>query len=101
RVSVVGDKLMVEGDGLSDGDRERISELARRYPQLVDLTGQVGWDRMVLLDVQVVEVPRSHLRELGLRWSASALGGVQAGAAWDAGTRRLLDRPGEAPVPVP
>src|SRR5690606_29895930 len=41
RVSVVGDKLMVEGDGLSDGDRERISELARRYPQLVDLTGQV------------------------------------------------------------
>src|SRR5690606_6158574 len=54
-VSPVGDKLVVEGDELSDRDRDRISALAQRYPQLLDFTGQVGWDRMVLLDVQVVE----------------------------------------------
>lgn len=59
RVSVVGDKLVVEGDDLSDGDRERVAALSKRYPQLLDFTGQVGWDRMVLLDVQVVEVPRT------------------------------------------
>src|SRR5690606_7780265 len=69
RLSAVGDKLVVEGDDLSDADRERISELAKHYPQLLDFTGQVGWDSMVLLDVQVVEVPRIQLQELGLRWN--------------------------------
>src|SRR5690606_38522598 len=54
RSSVVGDKLIIEGDDLSDADQARIAELARRYPQVVDFTGQVGWDRMVLIDVQVV-----------------------------------------------
>lgn len=101
KVAVVGDKLVIEGDELSDGDRERIAELAKRYPQLLDLTGQVGWDRMVLLDVQVVEVPRAKLRELGLRWGASPSGGLHAGIAWDSGSTRVSERPGETLVPVP
>lgn len=101
RISIVGDKMVVEGDDLSDGDRERVAELSKRYPQLLDFTGQVGWDRMVLLDVQVVEVPRTVLQELGLRWSAPAEGGVNAGLAWDGGSKRLADRPGETTVPIP
>src|SRR5690606_6481522 len=36
RVSAVGDKLIVEGDDLSDADRERLAQLGERYPQLVD-----------------------------------------------------------------
>src|SRR5690606_29496344 len=61
RSSIVGDKLIIEGDDLSDADQARIAELAKRYPQVVDFTGQVGWDRMVLIDVQVVEMPRSSM----------------------------------------
>lgn len=99
-ISVIGDKLVVEGDDLSDDDRERVGELAKRYPQMLDFTGQVGWDRMVLLDVQVVEVPRAQLQELGLRWSTGSSGGLNAGLAWDGGSRRLDDRPGEAPIPL-
>src|SRR5690625_1106562 len=76
QVSPVGDKLLVEGDDLSDADRERLLALQQRYPQLLDFTGQVGWDRMVLLDVQVVELPRSYLRELGVRWDAATAGGL-------------------------
>lgn len=94
RVSEVGDKLLVEGESISDGDRERISALARQYPQLMDFTSQVGWDRMVLLDVQVVEVPRSRLRELGVQWNPAAQGGVNAGLIWDGGSKRLAGRPG-------
>lgn len=100
RLTVVGDKLVVEGDDLSDGERERVAELAKRYPQLLDFTGQVGWDRMVLLDVQVVEVPRITLSELGLRWSAASEGGLNAGMAWDGGSNRLMDRPGETVLPL-
>lgn len=100
-VSVVGDKLLVEGDDLSDADRERVLALSKRYPQMLDFTGQVGWDRMVLLDVQVVELPRAHLQELGVRWDTVSTGGANAGLAWDGGSKRLLDRPGETVVPIP
>lgn len=70
RVTPAGDKIIVEGDDLSDDDKARVAELAKRYPQLVDLTGQVGWDQMVLFDVQVVEIPRSQVQEFGFRWGA-------------------------------
>lgn len=96
----VGEKLLVEGDDLSDSDRQRVVELSKRYPQLLDFTGQVGWDRMVLLDVQVVELPRNHLHELGIRWNSASEGGLNAGLSWDGGSRRLLDRPGATVVPA-
>ncbi len=99
-VSAVGDKLVVEGDDLSDADRLRVAELARRYPQLLDFTSTVGWDRMVLLDVQVVEVPRLLARELGLRWAPASEGGINVSAAWDSGSTRHADRPGQTVVPI-
>nr|WP_257216516.1 pilus assembly protein N-terminal domain-containing protein [Allopusillimonas soli] len=97
RITATGNKIVVEGDDLADEDRQRIAALASRYPQLVDLTGQVGWEPMVLLDVQVVELPRSQLRELGLRWSSPLAGGVRTGMAWDRGAAHLGASPGETP----
>ncbi len=95
--AIVGDKLIIEGDNLSDADQARIADLAKRYPQVVDFTGQVGWDRMVLIDVQVVEMPRSRMRDLGVRWDPGSTGGVNAGAVWDAASSpAILARPGAA-----
>jgi pilus assembly protein CpaC len=66
---------------------------------VLDFTGKVGWDRMVLLDVQVVELPRSRLSELGVRWDSVTRGGLTAGWALDAAASgRLSERPGESPV---
>ncbi|NYT64978.1 pilus assembly protein N-terminal domain-containing protein [Alcaligenaceae bacterium] len=101
RVSTVGDKLLVEGENLSDSDRQRVLELAKRYPQLLDFTSQIGWDRMVLLDVQVIEVPRARLQELGVRWSPSSSGGINAGLSWDGGSKRLVERPGDTVLDLP
>ncbi|WP_322994901.1 type II and III secretion system protein family protein [Castellaniella sp.] len=100
KITTLGDKLLIEGDELSDADRQRLSELGRRYPQLLDFTGSVGWDQMVLLDVQVVEVPKSLVRELGLRWGTQPDGGLQTGLGWDGGSRRFADRPGESVLPL-
>ena len=61
RSTVVGDRLIIEGENLSDSDQAKISRLAQRYPELLDFTSQVGWDKMVLLDVQVIEIPAAHL----------------------------------------
>lgn len=95
RSMVVGERIVIEGEDLADSDQARIAALAQRYPEVVDFTSRVGWDRMVLLDVQVVEVPRSRLREWGVRWDGSSQGGLTGGLAWDAAGSGILSRPGE------
>ncbi len=96
--AMVGGRIVIEGDDLSDDDRARVAALAQRYPEVVDFTGQVGWDNMVLLDVQVVEIPSSRLREFGVRWDGVTQGGLNAALAWDAGARGRMARPGNQVV---
>ncbi len=80
KTSIVGDKVIVEGDGLADADMLKIEQLEKRYPQIVNFTNKVGWEQMVFMDVKVVEFPRSELKEIGLKWGA--VGGTTFGAIW-------------------
>ena len=85
RTSIIGDKVIVEGDALSDLDIAKIDELAKRYPQVVNFTNRLGWEQMILMDVKVVEFPVSELREIGVKWGAT--GGAAIGAIWGPGSR--------------
>jgi pilus assembly protein CpaC len=80
KATVVGDKVIVEGDDLTDADRDKVTELAKRYPQIVNFTSPVGWEQTVMMDLKVVEIPRSELRDLGLKWGTA--GGAAVGAIW-------------------
>lgn len=80
KVSIVGDKVIVDGDNLSDAELSKIEKLEKRYPQIVNFSNQIGWEKMVFMDVKVVEFPKSELRELGLRWTAA--GGATLGSIW-------------------
>ena len=80
KATVVGDKVIVEGDTLSDEDRDKVAEIAKRYPQIVNFTSPIGWEQMVMMDVKVVEFPKTELKEFGLKWSA--MGGASIGAVW-------------------
>lgn len=95
KATVLGEKVIVEGERLSDADRERVQLLAKHYPQIIDMTSQIGWDQMVLLDVQILEIPRNFLQELGVSWQSNTVGGFNAGVVWDSVGRNLLERPGE------
>ncbi len=97
---IVGDKIVIEGEDIADADQVRIAALASRYPDVIDFTSQVGWDRMVLLDVQVIEIPTSRMQELGIRWDSASGSGMHTGLAWDAGSARVDQRPGEAGLGV-
>jgi len=62
--SIVGNQVVIEGENLSESDRSKIRSILKRYPDVMDLTSQIGWDSMVLLDVQVLEIPATRMREL-------------------------------------
>lgn len=85
KASVIGDKVIVEGDALSDADLSRIELLSTRYPQIVNFTNRLGFEQMVMLDVKVVEFPTTELRELGLKWGTT--GGIAVGGIWSPLTR--------------
>lgn len=80
KASVIGDKVIVEGDNLADLDIAKIEELSKRYPQIVNFTNRLGWEQMVIMDVKVVEFPINELREIGLKWAAA--GGAVVGGIW-------------------
>ena len=85
RASVIGDKVIVEGEELSDLDLAKVEVLAKTYPQIVNFTNRLGWEQMVLMDVKVVEFPVNELREIGLKWSAA--GGAGVGGIWGPASR--------------
>lgn len=85
KTSIIGDKVIVEGDGLADIEILKIDELAKRYPQIVNFTNRLGWEKMILLDVKVVEFPVNELREIGIKWNAT--GGAAVGGIWGPVTR--------------
>lgn len=80
KAAVIGDKVIVEGDNLSDRDLAKVGELAKRYPQIVNFTNQVGWEKMIVMDVKVVEFPTTALKEIGLKWGTT--GGVTLAGIW-------------------
>jgi pilus assembly protein CpaC len=94
KVSKAQDKIVIEGSNLSDQDRARVAQIVARYPDVLDLTGAVGWDRMVLLDVQVIELPSTRIDELGLRWNTGSAGNIYGGFAWDGSPQAVISRPG-------
>ncbi len=74
RARLVGDKIVLEGNNLSEEQAGRLAEIARRYPQIVNLVGRVGLERMIAMDVRMIEIKREVLQNLGVKWNGSAQG---------------------------
>lgn len=74
RARIVGDKVVLEGSELSEEEATRLGEIARRYPQVVNLISRVGLERMIEMDVRMVEIRRDLLEDLGVRWNGSMQG---------------------------
>ncbi len=74
RARIVGDKVVLEGNELSEEEATRMTEIARRYPQIVNLISRVGLERMIEMDVRMVEIRRDRLDDIGVRWSSSMQG---------------------------
>jgi pilus assembly protein CpaC len=92
RVGLVGERVVIEGDQPSVAQAARLRTLMETYPTLVNLVGEAGRERMIAMDVRMVEVKRSALENIGVRWDSSAsgpsfgiLGDVHRGSAFNPG----------------
>jgi pilus assembly protein CpaC len=74
RTRLVGDKVVIEGANLTEEGSMRVAEIARRYPQVVNLVGRVGLERMITMDVRMVEIRRDALQNIGVQWNTTAKG---------------------------
>jgi Flp pilus assembly secretin CpaC len=73
-VRALGDKIIVDGTDLSESQLFKLGELSKHYPQVVNLTAfqkDRAWEKMVLIDVRVIEVARNHTQDFGIRWQST------------------------------
>lgn len=73
-VRVVGDRVVLEGKRVGEETNARLTEILKRYPQLVNLVQRVGNERMIAMDVRMIEIKRDVLRNIGVRWNGTAEG---------------------------
>jgi len=79
-VKQVDGHVLIEGDYSSASTAARIEAIQKIYPQVVSVAPArkapqaVAIDRMVHMDVRVVEIRKSALERLGVNWSAQAAG---------------------------
>jgi len=122
----VGEKIVLDGNNLDPGAVERLSQIAQLYgPSVVSLAtaDRIRVDRMVDIQVRIVEFTRTALDDLGMRWQTSGDGfnfglfsdiasnssyriipetspfyrGAQNNASGDLGTSELLSRTRRTP----
>ena len=71
---IVGDKVVLEGSEVTEALAGRISEIGKRFPQVVNLLPRIGMERMIAMDVKFVEIRRELLQDIGIKWNTSAQG---------------------------
>jgi len=82
KATVVGDKVLVEGTDLSDMEKSKLKTLMEHYKEIVNFTGSVGWEKMIYMDIKVVEFKKDKLRDVGIIWDKE-IQGPSAGLAGD------------------
>jgi pilus assembly protein CpaC len=79
--------VLIEGESTASKSAGRIEALKKIYPQIVSTVPvrrdvpAPQMDRMVYMDVRVVEILKSSLRQLGVNWDHATTGGLSAGAS--------------------
>ncbi len=101
--SIIGNKVVLDGHGLSDRDLQKLRVLTSQYKgSVVDFADPNGWDKMVSVDVKMLDMPRNEVHDLGIQWSG--VGGGTIAGIWSpvrAGSRSTefaVNAPPNAPV---
>ena len=81
RASIIGDKVVLDGHGLSDRELQKLRMLTAQYKgSVVDFADPNGWDKMVSVDVKMLDMPRNEVHDLGIQWNG--IGGGSSAGIW-------------------
>ena len=86
-VTVVNDKVKLTGEYSSSESAAKVKQLLQRYPQAVNMIHDrpaaviVPKEKMILMEVKVIEARKSALDNLGISWSTQAAGPTVANSA--------------------
>ena len=69
---VVGERVLLEGARPTEEDAFRIREISRRYPQAINLVSRGGFEKMINMEVKMIEIGRNALDRLGVRWQSGS-----------------------------
>jgi pilus assembly protein CpaC len=90
RSRIAGNKVVLEGDRVSDADQQRAASIVDSYGGLVlNFIGKVGFEQMIHFAVKIIEVRRNFVRQLGIRWDPS-VNGPSVGTITDFATNDLF-----------
>ena len=100
---VVGDLVVLEGEQPSEDEVARIVEIQKRHPQVVSLVARAGFERMVRMEVKMLEIGRNALDRLGVQWQSGrgtpfAIDGPSFGLIGDFKRSRAFQPGGAAEV---
>ncbi len=74
---IAGSHVVLEGLRVSEADQLRAAQITEGFGGVVlNFIGRLGWEAMIQMEVRIIEVRRDKLRDLGLRWDATAQGPV-------------------------
>jgi pilus assembly protein CpaC len=86
---IAGTKIVLEGEMVSDANQSRVQDLVKMYPELVvNFVGKVGWEKMITLDVRVLDLTDTAAKNLGVAWGTS-INGPAAGVVGDLASNSL------------
>jgi len=90
---LAGDRIVLEGQRVSEGDHERVASIIKAYPgRVFDFIDRVGWDAMIHLQVSILEVRHSAMNSLGIRWDNLLQGpAANVDSSGDPGRHGYLD----------
>jgi len=72
RAHAVGDKVVLDGSKPSEEDAFRSAEIIKRYPQAISLVSRSGFQRMIDMEVRMIEISKNALDRLGVRWQSGS-----------------------------
>jgi pilus assembly protein CpaC len=106
-VRQVDGHVLIEGDTSNVRAANRLEALQKIYPQIISTVPVrkalpvVQMDKMIYMDVRVVEIEKKVLRQLGVNWASATTGGFNVGLNLSAASRNIRNGTTGPTLPPP
>jgi pilus assembly protein CpaC len=72
RAHAIGERIVLDGSSPTEEDAFRSAEIVKRFPQAISLISRGGFERMIDMEVRMIEIGKNALERLGVRWQSGS-----------------------------